>query len=57
MKPVCGGLETRLKFIKFGHWGLITIGEQALFNLEIKKKSGSSITPHIHHSKVSRSDS
>ena len=27
-------------------------GEQALFNLEIKKKSGSSINPDIHHSKV-----
>ena len=30
--------------------------EQALFNLEIKKKSGSSITPDIHHSKVPSSD-
>ena len=27
-------------------------GEQALFNLEIKKKSGLSINPDIHHSKV-----
>ena len=27
-------------------------GEQALFNLEIKKKSGSSIDLDIHHSKV-----
>ena len=27
-------------------------GEQAIFNLEIKKKSGSSINPDIHHSKV-----
>jgi len=26
--------------------------EQAIFNLEIKKKSGSSINPDIHHSKV-----
>ena len=26
--------------------------EQALFDLEIKKKSGSSINPDIHHSKV-----
>jgi len=30
----------------------ITRGEQALFNLEIKKKSGPSINPDIHHSKV-----
>ena len=29
-----------------------TRGEQALFNLEIKKKSGSSINPYIDHSKV-----
>ena len=27
-------------------------GEQALFNFEIKKKSGSSINPDIHQSKV-----
>ena len=27
-------------------------GEQAIFNLEIKKKRGSSISPDIHHSKV-----
>ena len=27
-------------------------GEQAIFNLEIKKKSGLSINPYIHHSKV-----
>ena len=27
-------------------------GEQAIFNLEIKKKGGSSINPDIHHSKV-----
>ena len=26
------------------------IGEQAIFNLEIKKKSGLSINPDIHHS-------
>ena len=31
---------------------LKTRGEQALFNLEIKKKSGSSINPNIHHTKV-----
>ena len=37
-------------------WRLITRGEQALFNLEIKKKSGSSINPDIHHSKVPSSD-
>jgi len=30
-------------------------GEQAIFNLEIKKKSGLSINPDIHHSKVSSS--
>jgi len=27
-------------------------GELAIFNLEIKKKSGLSINPDIHHSKV-----
>ena len=27
-------------------------GEQALFNLEIKKNSGLSLNPDIHHSKV-----
>ena len=27
-------------------------GEQAIFNLEIKKKSGLSINSDIHHSKV-----
>ena len=27
-------------------------GEQALFNLEIRKKRGLSINPDIHHSKV-----
>jgi len=27
-------------------------GEQEIFNLEIKKKSGLSINPDIHHSKV-----
>ena len=27
-------------------------GEQAIFNLEIKKNSGLSINPDIHHSKV-----
>ena len=31
-------------------------GEQATFNLEIKKKSGLSINPDIHHSKVFSSD-
>ena len=31
-------------------------GEQAIFNLEIKKKSGSSINPDIHHSKVPSSE-
>ena len=31
-------------------------GEQAIFNLEIKKKSGLSINPDIHHSKVPSSD-
>ena len=37
-------------------WRLITRGEQALFNLEIKKKSGLSINPDIHHSKVPSSE-
>ena len=31
-------------------------GEQAIFNLEIKKKSGLSINPDIHHSKVFSSE-
>ena len=31
------------------------IGEQAIFNLEIKKKRGLSINPDNHHSKVFRS--
>ena len=31
-------------------------GEQAIFNLEIKKKRGLSINPDIHHSKVFSSD-
>jgi len=31
-------------------------GEQAIFNLEIKKKSGLSIIPNIHHSKVFSSE-
>ena len=31
-------------------------GEEAIFNLEIKKKSGLSINPDIHHSKVPSSD-
>ena len=31
-------------------------GEKALFNLEIKKKSGLSINPDIHHSKVFSSE-
>ena len=31
-------------------------GEQAIFNLEIKKNSGLSIDPDIHHSKVFSSD-
>jgi len=31
-------------------------GEQAIFNLEIKKKSGLSLNLDIHHSKVFTSD-
>ena len=31
-------------------------GEQAIFNLEIEKKSGLSINPDIHHSKVFSSE-
>ena len=31
-------------------------GEQAIFNLEIKKKSGLSFNPDIHHSKVFSSE-
>jgi len=37
-------------------WRLKMRGEQAIFNLEIKKKSGLSINPDIHHSKVFSSD-
>jgi len=33
-------------------WRLIRRGEQAIFNLKIKKKSESSINPDIRHSKV-----
>ena len=32
------------------------IGEQAIFNLEIKKKCGLSINPDIYHSKVFSSE-
>ena len=42
----------RLKLIR----RLITRGEQAFFNLEIKKKSRPSINHDIHHSKVLSSD-
>ena len=31
-------------------------GEQAIFNLDIKKKSGLSLNPDIHRSKVFSSD-
>ena len=31
-------------------------GEQAIFNIEIKKKSGLSLNPDIRHSKVFSSD-
>ena len=31
-------------------------GEQAIFNLQIKKKSGLSLNPNINHSKVFSSD-
>ena len=31
-------------------------GEQAILNLEIKKKSGLSLNPDIHHSKVFSSE-
>ena len=37
-------------------WRLKIRGEQAIFNLEIKKKSGLSLNPDIHHSKVFSSD-
>ena len=37
-------------------WRLIRRGEQAIFNLKIKKKSESSINPDIHHSKIPSSD-
>ena len=30
--------DKRVKLIKFGHWRLISREEQAIFNLEIKKK-------------------
>ena len=32
-------------------------GEQAIFNLQIKKKSGLSLNPDIHHSKFSAQNS
>ena len=31
-------------------------GEQSIFNVEIKKKSGLSINPDVHHSKVFSSE-
>jgi len=31
-------------------------GEQAIFNLQIKKKSGLSLNPDIHHSKIFSSE-
>jgi len=34
----------------------MTRGKHAIFNLEIQKKSGSSINPDIRHSKVPSSD-
>ena len=37
-------------------WRLITKGEQLSLNLDIKKKSVSSINSDIHHSKVSSSE-
>jgi len=33
-------------------WSLNSCGEQAIFKLDIKKKSGLSLNPDIHHSKV-----
>ena len=56
-------LHVRLSELKTLEWDIlnpdrlinleiIIRGEQALFNLEIKNKSGSSINPHMHHSKV-----
>ena len=48
----------RISLIPIGYliWRSITRGEQAIFNLEIKKKSGSSLNPDIHNSKVPSSD-
>ena len=37
-------------------WSLNSCGEQAIFKLDIKKKSGLSLNPDIHHSKVFSSD-
>jgi len=45
-------LKTRVIKNKIEIWRLKMRGEQAIFNLEIKKKSGLSINPDIHHSKV-----
>ena len=47
IKTGVGGFKPQLKFIKFGHWRLKTRVEQALFDLKIKNKSGSSINPDI----------
>ena len=33
-------------------WSLNSCGEQAIFKLDIKKKSGLSLNPDIHRSKV-----
>jgi len=42
--------------IKLLLWSVNSCGEQAIFKLDIKKKSGLSLNPDIHHSKVFSSD-
>jgi len=41
-----------IPFKSFQLWRLNSRGQQAIFNLEIKKKSGLSINPDIQHSKA-----
>ena len=52
---VVGTMNSELKTLEWDIFNpdrIITCGEQAILNLEIKKKSELSINPDIHHSKV-----
>ena len=51
-RPLVVGTMNSENFRIFNPDRLITCGEQAILNLEIKKKSELSINPDIHHSEV-----